>query len=126
MTIALQDLRRKGQSIDFRLLFGRLVKLADTPDLGSGAERRRGSTPRATTFLFSGEKLLQILGAAPGSETRQEFRFCPEIAKSRDDFRYKKLHFCLICENRMHAFGDVDFDPHVDKILFQFGKHFVI
>ncbi len=29
------------------------MKLADTPDLGSGAERRRGSTPRAATNRFS-------------------------------------------------------------------------
>ena len=32
---------------------GRLVELADTPDLGSGAERCRGSSPRAATLFFS-------------------------------------------------------------------------
>lgn len=32
---------------------GRLVELADTPDLGSGAARRRGSTPRVTTRFLS-------------------------------------------------------------------------
>ena len=32
---------------------GRLVELADTPDLGSGAERCRGSSPRAATSVFS-------------------------------------------------------------------------
>ena len=40
-------------------IIGRLVKLADTPDLGSGAERRRGSTPRAATFLSFGRQALK-------------------------------------------------------------------
>ncbi len=31
--------------------FGRLVKLADTQDLGSCAERCRGSSPRAATSI---------------------------------------------------------------------------
>ncbi len=33
-------------------LFARMVKLVDTPDLGSGAERHKGSSPfMRTTFL---------------------------------------------------------------------------
>jgi hypothetical protein len=33
-----------------RIAPGRLAKLADAPDLGSGAARRRGSSPRAATW----------------------------------------------------------------------------
>ena len=41
------------------IALGRLVKLADTQDLGSCAERRRGSSPRAAT-LFSTSSFLQL------------------------------------------------------------------
>ena len=45
---------------------GRLVKLADTPDLGSGAERRRGSTPRAATnFTIEDLALLGLSSFSP-------------------------------------------------------------
>ena len=47
-------------------IIGRLVKLADTPDLGSGAERRRGSTPRAATFLSFGRQALKHRGTGGG------------------------------------------------------------
>ena len=34
--------------------FADVVELVDTPDLGSGAERRGGSSPSIRTMIFSG------------------------------------------------------------------------
>jgi hypothetical protein len=38
--------------MDYYYFFARVVKLADTPDLGSGAVRREGSSPSPSTIYL--------------------------------------------------------------------------
>jgi hypothetical protein len=70
-----QHLHRTWQLIDSSSWYGRLVKLADTPDLGSGAERRRGSTPRATTDIAAtSEETESSIGLLQGAVPFEGFQ----------------------------------------------------
>lgn len=78
-----------GPTYDAYQSAGRLVKLADTQDLGSCAERRRGSSPRAAILARFLPQLLERVSVdsridLPTSHVQYRHRSCGAIRATFD------------------------------------------